>query len=750
MHQKSSIMIYLWLMRYGILFFCLSACLSVIGQTDQIDSLRRRLLTETKADTMRAFDLNEMAWQFLDYDTDSTLMYVKKAEALSRKIGYITGIADAKSTQGIIYRLDGQTKRAIRLYEEVIELRKQSKRPDRLTGAYANLGNVYFENGQAALALKYYQKAYDHAERYGQLENQLVLLNNIGAAYKGAGLYEQALDAFRQGLELNKKFNDDIQEAQLYLNIATVYDQRELFRESVKYNVHAYRIFKRAANLRQLSTVVYNLTIATRMTKDFRRTRFYLQQMDSIAQLLDEDDYTCLLYQTRANYYTEVGRNNDAMSDINKALQLVDSTQDMLLYANMVLVKSDVYAHLKQFDNALRFCDLGIELLSRLDQPIELSKAYLSKSEISKAKGDFKTALIYYEKAEELRKKIRLDEVSEQIATMNSLNELDMKDKQIELTNKEKEKVEAEKRRQYAQLIASVIIGLLAVVSLLFSVRAYRVKKKANVQLNHQKNKIETQKMLIEEKQTEILDSIHYAKRIQSTLLAQEYLIRKYLPESFIFFQPKDIVSGDFYWATEREGRFYLAVCDSTGHGVPGAFMSLLNISFLSEAINDRNIREPHEVLNHVRARLIESISQDGAQDGMDGILLCFDHVAGTITYAAAHNCPVLVVNGEKEEFPADKMPIGKGESTTSFTLHTIAAKPGAMLYLYTDGYADQFGGEKGKKFKYRQLDELLVANAAQPAASQQVQLEQTFVRWKGDLEQVDDVTVMGIRLNLL
>lgn len=737
-------------MRYGILFFCLIACLSVFGQTDQIDSLRRRLRTETKADTMRAWDLNEMAWQFLDYNVDSSRVYVKKAEALSRKIGYISGIADAKNTQGVIYRLNNETQQAIRLYEEVIELRKQSKRTDRLTGAYSNLGSVYFDNNQAALALKYYQKAYDNAERYGQLDNQLVLLNNIGAAYKGAGLYEQALATFRKGLDLNKQFNDNMQEAQLYLNIATVYDQRELYSESIKYNVHAYRIFKREANLRQLSTVVYNLTIATRMTKDFQRTRFYLREMDSIAQVLDEDDYTCLLYQTRANYYTEVGRNAEAMADINKALQLVDSTQDIVLYANMILVKSDVYSHLKQFDEALKYCDMGISILQRLDQPLELSKAYLSKSEISKARGDYKTALIYYEKSEELRKKIRLDEVSEQIATMNSLNELDMKDKQIELTNKEKEKVEAEQKRQYAQLVGSVIIGLLAMVSLLFSVRAYRVKKKANVQLNAQKNEIEAQKMLIEEKQTEILDSIHYAKRIQSTLLAQEYLIRKHLPESFIFFQPKDIVSGDFYWATERDGRFYLAVCDSTGHGVPGAFMSLLNISFLSEAINDRNIREPHEVLNHVRARLIESISQDGAQDGMDGILLCFDHAAGTITYSAAHNCPILVVNGEKEEFPADKMPIGKGERTASFTLHTITAKPGAMLYLYTDGYADQFGGEKGKKFKYRQLDELLAANAMQPAASQQVQLEQTFLRWKGGLEQVDDVTVMGIRLNML
>jgi serine phosphatase RsbU (regulator of sigma subunit) len=323
-----------------------------------------------------------------------------------------------------------------------------------------------------------------------------------------------------------------------------------------------------------------------------------------------------------------------------------------------------------------------------------------------------------------------------------------LKDKQIELTNKEKEKIETENKRVFVQLVASAVIGLLVLVLLLFSVRAYRIKRRDNVLLNEQKHEIEVQKFVIEEKQTEILDSIHYAKRIQATLLAQESVIRRHLPECFIFFRPKDIVSGDFYWATERDNRFYLAICDSTGHGVPGAFMSLLNISFLSEAINDRNIREPHDVLNHVRRRLIESISQDGAQDGMDGVLLCFDRQANTVTYAASHNRPVMVDNGMLEEFPADKMPVGKGERTDSFTLHTIPVVPGAMLYLYTDGYADQFGGEKGKKFKYRQLEELLTANARRPVQTQQALLEQTFEAWKGALEQVDDVTVVGIRFN--
>ncbi len=258
------------------------------------------------------------------------------------------------------------------------------------------------------------------------------------------------------------------------------------------------------------------------------------------------------------------------------------------------------------------------------------------------------------------------------------------------------------------------------------------------------------QKELIEEKQKEIVDSINYAKRIQYTLLAHDKLLQKNLKEYFVLFQPKDIVSGDFYWATEKEDAFYLAICDSTGHGVPGAFMSLLNISFLNEAINEKNIKEPNEIFNHVRQRLIESISQEGAQDGMDGILLClecFPSEKTKCTYAAANNAPLLIRNGSIIELPTDKMPVGKGERGMPFTFHTIDCQKGDVIYFYTDGYADQFGGPKGKKFKYKQLNELLLAIHQKPMDEQENLLKTTLEKWKGNVEQVDDVLIIGITI---
>ena len=250
---------------------------------------------------------------------------------------------------------------------------------------------------------------------------------------------------------------------------------------------------------------------------------------------------------------------------------------------------------------------------------------------------------------------------------------------------------------------------------------------------------------IIADKNKEIVDSINYAWRIQSALLTSDKLLKENLSEYFVLFKPKDIVSGDFYWSTKHADRSYVAVCDSTGHGVPGAFMSILNTSYMNEAINEKGIKEPNEVFNHVRRRLIENISQDGQQDGMDGILLCIEN--DTLTYAAAHNAPVLISKAGIEELGADKMPVGKGEKADSFKLHKVNAKKGDMLYLYTDGYADQFGGPNGKKFKYKQLEEKLLAISQWPLAEQKKILERTFDEWQGNLEQIDDVLVVGIRL---
>lgn len=260
----------------------------------------------------------------------------------------------------------------------------------------------------------------------------------------------------------------------------------------------------------------------------------------------------------------------------------------------------------------------------------------------------------------------------------------------------------------------------------------------------------------LEQKNKNITDSIHYASRIQRALLTSEDYISKHLKEYFILYKPKDIVSGDFYWALsplQSVGKetFYISCCDCTGHGVPGAFMSVLNISFLNEAVIEKEIREPHDILNHVRKSVIKALNpgeKAETLDGMDAVFCSLDLKNKFLRASCANNPVWLIRSKQLIELNADKMPVGvhSGEQK-SFTLHSTQLEQGDTIYLFTDGYADQFGGEKKKKFMTGKFKELLLSLHGTPMNEQKQILEKTFNDWKGNLEQIDDVLVIGIRI---
>lgn len=718
----------------------------LFAQSEQLDSLLMALKKPVSNDTMRAFQYNELAWNYLDYSLSQAKVYQQKGVAYSKKIGYVDGEIDALNTLGIIQRIENKSNAAIQTYNTVIQKRKQQGRKDKLVGANSNLGSVYYEMGNNAKALNYYNKALELADETKQLDLQLTVLMNIGVAYKASGLYNEALKAFQKGLALNKQQHDDFQEAQFYLNIATVYDQRKMLDQAIRYNEIALKSFRKMQNLRLSGTVLYNLGVEYRTKGNYKRVAKIIQEMELLAEQLDEPEFSSSLEQMRANYLSQINQPNEALVAINRALQLADSTVDVLTYADLLLTKGDVYLQLKQYDQAEAFFLDGIKRVKKEEDLIRLAAAYSSLSTLYKQKGDFKQALTYNELSNQVAEQSALNDVTEQIATLNAINELDKKERDLKIANSKNLYFTAENKRQSNLIVAGSLISLLIVVLLGLSYKANQHKKRVNVQLQAQKSEIELQKLLVDEKQKEILDSIHYAKRIQQTLLAQETVIRQHVNDLFLFYRPKDIVSGDFYWSAERDGKFYLAVCDSTGHGVPGAFMSLLNISFLSEAINELNIQDPGEILNHVRKQLIAYISHSGAQDGMDGVLFVFDKVKQKLTYSAAYNAPVVARDGSYLVFPADKMPIGMSDKTASFTTHEIHLEANDVIYALTDGFADQFGGEKGKKFKSKQLHHLLLESANLNLEQQALKLEQAFDNWKSDFEQVDDVTVLGLR----
>ncbi|MBK9592107.1 MAG: SpoIIE family protein phosphatase [Crocinitomicaceae bacterium] len=303
--------------------------------------------------------------------------------------------------------------------------------------------------------------------------------------------------------------------------------------------------------------------------------------------------------------------------------------------------------------------------------------------------------------------------------------------------------------------------ALVFVVVLLFIYLIFRWRNRAliirQLQLEEtvaeRTQEIQEQKTLIEEKQVEILDSINYAQRIQRALLAGDDLLKRNLRDYFVFFQPKDIVSGDFYWCSEVATKnFILLTADSTGHGVPGAIMSMLNIASVEKAVESEKLTSPAAILNFTRKKIIETLAKDGSadggKDGMDCSLISFDFEKMELTYSAANNGIWILREGALLEFAPDKMPVGKHiHDQTPFSEQTIPIFKDDIVYSFTDGMADQFGGPKGKKFKYKSLKELLVEISSQPMIQQKARLEKTLQDWKGDLEQVDDVCVIGVRV---
>ncbi len=304
-----------------------------------------------------------------------------------------------------------------------------------------------------------------------------------------------------------------------------------------------------------------------------------------------------------------------------------------------------------------------------------------------------------------------------------------------------------------------LLIGTVALFSMVLIQTRYSLTKReiiARLSLAESNKILVEQKHIIEEKNKDITASINYAKRIQEAILPSAELKEKLFPNSYVYFQPRDIVSGDFYWYTEKNGKKLIAACDCTGHGVPGAFMSMIGNAFLNQIVNEKGVTKPSEILNQLRELIIDALKQKGTsgenQDGMDISLLAIDEKNETIEFAGANNPLWLITkNSEAEqitEIKADKQPIGiYSGSPKPFTNVELKLNNGDTYYIFTDGYADQMGGPIGKKYKYKPFKEQLLSIHKLSMTDQEVRIRKNILEWKGSYDQTDDILVIGIKV---
>ncbi len=622
---------------------------------------------------------------------------------------------DACNNIGYAYQSQGDISSSLTYYQKSLDIRKQINDKVGVGECLVNIGYTLEQKGDIPKALENYHKALDSYESVNNKRGMGFAFNNIGYVYQKQGDLSKAIEYYKKSMTLREEIGDKYGLSQSLTNIGSVYKTQKNYKEAFKTHFKSLEIQKELGDKSGISNSYNNIGYIYEHDLDYINALKYYQMSLELREQIKEK-------RTIANCLNNIGRIYFLKNDLPKAMEFAK--------------------------RSLKFSD-------ELGYPEIISNASNLLASIHKKQGNYKEAVEMYELYLKMHdsinnESIRTNTAKQQLqfeygrrAIADSVKYAEsqkVKDAQIVA---QQSQIEQDKTKRWA-----LFGGLfLVIVFAGFIFNRFKVSQKQKSIIEIQKRDVEQQKEIVEEKQKEIVDSINYAKRIQYTLLAHQELVEQTIPDHFIFFQPKDIVSGDFYWATEKDNLFYLAVCDSTGHGVPGAFMSLLNTSFINEAINEKNITKPNEIFNYVRNRLILSVSQDGAQDGMDGILICIDKATNKITYAASHNTPVLIRNSEVLKLQADKMPIGKGEKDTAFNLYSIDSNKGDMLYLYTDGYADQFGGPKGKKFKYNKLNELLASQCVKSASAQKEILQAKFIDWKGKMEQVDDILIVGIRL---
>jgi len=638
---------------------------------------------------------------------DSSLTYLYLAKQLVEK-------TNNHQWDGFIYRLTGYLafqkgdfKETLQNYEKALEIFKRQK-------DNYNTAKLIYLSGVAYVYLGDYKKALNNFFEARNLFEKNHFENDAADATIGiANIYGRLDNPVKElefnlmALKIKEKLNDKYGIASAYINIGKSLSRQGKYDEAIEYTLKAIKISEEINNSKWLINSYGNLGSIYSMKKDFKNGLKYFLKCIHVAEKIGDKAPLGTVYGNVGKLYSELNMQNDAKKYYQKALTLSQEIGDME----------------------------------------QLKQNYYSFYEYFMDNKDYKNAVEHLKFFMSIKDSLLNESTTGQLNELQTKYETDKKEKEIDILNKDKE-IQLTQIKQQKIINYGIVSGLLIVLvfSLILFNRLKITRQQKNL-IELQKQEVETKNEIIEEKQKEILDSIHYAKRIQTTLITQNDFISNNLNDNFILFKPKDIVSGDFYWATKREHLFYLAVCDSTGHGVPGAFMSLLSINFLNEAINERKIESPDHIFNFVRKKLIDNLSKDGQQDGFDGALLCFNQKTKQITYAAANNAPIIIRNNEILILEADKMPVGKGISKAQFKLFELNHKPGDSLYLYTDGYADQFGGPRGKKFMYKQLNQIILSISNLEMPKQFEKLDYSFNNWRGNLEQVDDVCILGCRI---
>lgn len=573
------------------------------------------------------------------------------------------------------------------------------------------------------------------------------------------GDVKTTLEKLNQAIVLFEKNNEQNGLAKCYSLKSIALNRIDKKDEALDYLLKAKSIYIKLNNKESLSTILHNLS------------DLYIQQnkLTLASNSLDELK-TLNLPKSGNDFYTEINAGriqynqknySEAISNFVKGTSIAHEYKMLDSEISGLTRIAESYYELNNNTEAQKYFQEAINLAVVNHLMVEEKDALNGVLRICEKEKNYSAAFFTLKKIKVIEDSLLNSDKLKSINDIEHKLVVTQKEKIIteQALSLEKEKVAlASSKNNTLLLIAGlVIIGIAFLFLFYFNSKT----KKLFALIKQQKIEVEAQKEIIEIKNKDVMDSIHYAKYIQGSMLPSTKTMNTFFPDNFILYKPKDVVAGDFYWTETINGNPIIAVCDCTGHGVPGAMVSIVACNALNRAINEFKLTNPALIFDKVNALMQETFSKSDydVSDGMDGVLCSIDYNAMQLNIAAANN-PIWIVSKpsintnlweepwQLSQISPDKQPIGKfRDEITNFNLKTITIQKGEMIYLFSDGYADQFGGPKGKKFKYKQLQSLLCSIAKLPLSEQQSALNTSIENWKGNLDQVDDILIIGIRV---
>lgn len=647
------------------------------------------------------------------------LSIAKAAQHYSSTVHYKKGMASGLMLQGIVLNRTGIYDSAVFILNQSLPLAHQLNDSVLLSNVLINIGNAYVYQGKHAIGLEYFFKGLAIEEKLRVQNNLFKYFNNIGLMFIYQKNSIKALEYTKKAIDLAEKNKDREKVGTLYNNLGLIYMQMEK-------NDSALVPLRKALQLSEASGDKYTMTLC----------------LSNLAELA-----------TQRKQYEQAFLYNHKSYEISKEEGYLDLVAfDLVTMGNIRLEQG-------RFLEAEKYLLEGYTLSKKINAQVVTKDCLFLIATLYNKKGDYKKAYDFFELFSEIKDSVLNQDNSKLITEMNTKYTTEKKQKEIELLKKNEEIQQLDLNRKKIELnnqrviSASIFVSflLLAIVAGLVFNR-YRLKKKANIQLQSAYNLIEEKNKIIENGSLMIIDSILYAKRIQDAILPASKEISDILPDDFfIFYKPSQIVSGDFYWCSCQQQKIIFVVADCTGHGVPGAFMSMIGNTLLNEIVNERKITHPTEIAKLLDQKIIDALHQRSGSnqyDGMDISICCIDKEKKEICFTGAHHA-MYVYDEYLQKIKGDLYSIGGAQQpgAKKFTSKTICYKQNIHLYLLTDGYCDQSGGVEKKRFTSRKFEKLLEEIQGMDMMHQQIKLEAAFEEWKGSTSQRDDVLVVGIAI---